>query len=86
MRKSRAYHALVLSEGEGWGGGRAGGRRGQRLPFIVCLVMVYFIRSELGQMVMMSKYRGTTRYRYQTFEVSKYRLTTGWLIFNVISG
>ena len=39
---------------------------------------------ELRQMVSTSKYRGATRYRYRTFKVPKYRLTTGWYIFNVI--
>ena len=39
---------------------------------------------ELGKMVSISKYRGSARYRYQTFKVSKYRLTTGWFICNVI--
>ena len=39
---------------------------------------------ELGQMVSISKYRGTTQYQYRIFNVSKYRLTTGWFIFNVI--
>ena len=37
-------------------------------------------------MVSLSKYRGTTRHRYRTFKVSKYRRITGWFIFNVIPG
>ena len=41
---------------------------------------------ELGQTVSIWKYRGATRYRYRTFKVSKYQLTTGWFIFNVIPG
>ena len=39
---------------------------------------------ELGETVSMVKYRGTTLSQYQTFKVSKYRLTTGWFIFNVV--
>ena len=39
---------------------------------------------ELDQMVAISKYRSTTLYQYQTFKVSKYRLTTGWFMFNAI--
>ena len=41
-------------------------------------------RLELGQMVSISKYRGTTRYRCRNFKVSNYRLMTGWFILNVI--
>ena len=41
---------------------------------------------EPGQMVSISKYRGTTRYRYRTFKVSTYRLTIGWFILNGIPG
>ena len=37
-------------------------------------------------MVLISKCRGTTRYLYGTFIESKYRVTTGWLIFNVNLG
>ena len=33
---------------------------------------------ELGQIVSISKYPGTTRCRYRTFKVSKYRLT--WMV------
>ena len=32
---------------------------------------------ELGQMVSISKYSNTIRYQYQTFKVSKYRVSTG---------
>ena len=35
---------------------------------------------ELGQMVSISKYRDTTWYRYQTFEVSKYRLDSSIIL------
>ena len=41
---------------------------------------------ERGQMVSILKYRGITRYRYRTFNVLKYRLTTEWFIFNIIPG
>ena len=41
------------------------------------------IKLEMSQMVSILKYRGTTQYRYRICNVSKYRLTTGWFIFNV---
>ena len=34
-------------------------------------------RVELGQMLLISKYRDTIRYRYQTLKVSKYIVSTG---------
>ena len=38
-------------------------------------IVMYYL--ELGQMVSISKYHDTIRYRYQTFNVSKYRVSTG---------
>ena len=50
---------------------------------MICLYDLIDISVELGQIgIDVSKYRGTTRYRYRTFKVSKYRLTVGWFIFN----
>ena len=72
----------------GWVGGRAKVGRGVCGAFNNWLMESrqrcrrYFIHVELGQMVSISKYRRTTRYRYQ--KASKYRLTTGWFISNII--
>ena len=53
------------------------------LPLLT-LLSSFFV--ELGQMVSMLKYRGTTWYQYLTVKVSQYRPTAEWLIFNVIPG
>ena len=39
-----------------------------------------------GQMVSILKYRDTTRYRYQTYKKKSIKVSTAWLIFNVIPG
>ena len=49
-------------------------------------LVLYVSLLELRQIASILKYRGTTRYRYRTFKVSKYRLTTGRFISNVIPG
>ena len=59
---------------------------GQRLVTAHEQALDYDVELELAQMVPISKYRSTTRYRYRTFKVSQYRLMTGCFIFNGIAG
>ena len=59
---------------------RTGGQWGARR-----VVAAFALSIERFQMVARSKCRGTARYRYRIFKVSKCRLTTGWLNFNIIS-
>ncbi len=44
---------------------------------LAIIINQIFNTVEMGQMVSMSKYRESIRYRYQTFKVSKYRVPTG---------
>ena len=55
-------------------------------PSYMIILISFADRAGSNDQLSISKYRGTTRYRYQTLKVSKYRLTIGWFVYNVIPG